>query len=429
MKVDFDIQAWAARYAQAPTLVTEQPHPLTCELSNLAQHDLPQAVKLWRDIDITALHKLAARQQSLQPLQQHIDTAGRVILLGCGSSGRLAYWIANWAQKSNVHALVAGGTAALVQSQEGLEDSAQAGARALSAFTPQPQDVVIGLAASGRTPFVLGALQAAQRQAASTWLITNNADTLIRPQLPDPSLLDGVNLLCLDVGPMALTGSTRLQATTAMQVALVQLFDLHYTTQDFIAYLQQLEWTALVKTVDWEARALNQTPIQYVSDAACLLTTLADITERAPTFNVPALSQPNTLWQVSTDDQAMLNRCAGFISPRRTDLPALQITTSGWLLDHQPVLTLPSAPDAILQVGLKCLLNCHSTLVMGRRGYYQGNLMTHLSPSNAKLIDRAIRYVLALDDERDYATVAKQALALPTLERGMSLVQCLLNKN
>jgi cobalamin biosynthesis Mg chelatase CobN len=55
--------------------------------------------------------------------------------------------------------------------------------------------------------------------------------------------------------------------------------------------------------------------------------------------------------------------------------------------------------------------------------------MTHLSPSNAKLIDRAIRYVLALDDERDYATVAKQALALPTLERGMSLVQCLLNKS
>ena len=411
MKVDFDIEAWAARYKQAPTLVTEQPHPLTCNLSSLVQQDLPQAIALWRNIELTAVNKLSHLSERLPPLQQQTHAASRIILVGCGSSGRLAYWIAQWASKHRVHAILAGDTAALIQSQEGLEDSQQAGAAALLALAPQPQDVVIGLAASGRTPFVLGALQAARQQGATPWLMTNNPDTLIRPQLPEPSLLSGIHLLPLDVGPMALTGSTRLQATTAMQIALIQLFDPQLTTQTFIDYLKQLDWPSLAKTIEWEATALDQGPVRYVSDSSCLLTVLADITERAPTFNVPPLSQANTLWQVSTDDQTALNQLACFQLPQQGDLPTIQITTTGWSLDQRPILALPSAPDAIMQVGLKCLLNCHSTLVMGRRGHYQGNLMTHLAPTNAKLIDRAIRYVLALNPQLTYTNVAHAAVA------------------
>jgi len=429
----FDIDTWAARYEHTPTLITEQPHPHTCALSTLTQHNLPQAIQLWYDIEVAALEKLTALHSSLQSLQRYIDDAIRIILVGCGSSGRLAYWIANWVQttglSTQVQAVLAGGTPALIQSQEGLEDSFQAGASALSTFDLQPQDIVIGLAASGRTPFVLGALQAAQRQGAAAWLLTNNPTSLILPQLPDPSLIDGIIIVPLNVGPMVLTGSTRLQATTAMQVALILLFDAHYTIQDFITYLKQLDWAALTKTIHWEAQALEKPPVCYVSDTKCLLTVLADITERAPTFNVPTIRQPNTLWYVQTDDQTELNRLAGFVLPQQADVPILQITTAGLSTNQQLAATLPAAPTAIMQVGLKCLLNCHSTLVMGRRGYYQGNLMTHLRPTNAKLIDRAVRYILALDSSRNYHSVAKQVLAqLPSLTKGASLVQHLLER-
>ena len=421
--IDFDIKAWAMRYAQAPTLVTEQPHSLTGKLGNLAQQDLPHAITLWRDVDLAALDKLATLEQTIKPLQRCVDAASRIILVGCGSSGRLAYWIADWVNTPTVHAILAGGTSALIQSQEGLEDSYQAGEVAITALNLQPQDVVIGLAASGRTPFVLGALQAAQHHGAAAWLIANNPSMLVHPQLPNPSMLNGINILPLDVGPMALTGSTRLQATTAMQIALIQLFDTQYTTQDFISYLKQLKWLALTRTITWEAQALDDTAVRYVSDAACLLTVLADITERAPTFNVPSLNESNTLWQVGTEDQAALNQLAGFVLPQQATLPTMHITTAQWLLDNQSIMVLPDAPYAIMQVGLKCLLNCHSTLVMGQRGYYQGNLMTYLSPTNAKLIDRAIRYVLALNPQLTYVQVADKAVVYaPSLAPNESLV-------
>jgi N-acetylmuramic acid 6-phosphate etherase len=111
-----------------------------------------------------------------------------------------------------VQGIVAGGMTALYRSVEGAEDEAGAGAIALAERGLKPNDVVIGITASGRTPFVLGALTRAKEVGATMILLTCNpgGPTAIEPDL----------LIALAVGPEILTGSTRLKAGTATKIAL-----------------------------------------------------------------------------------------------------------------------------------------------------------------------------------------------------------------
>jgi N-acetylmuramic acid 6-phosphate etherase len=145
-----------------------------------------------------------------------IRGGGRVHYFGAGTSGRLAVLDAAeilptfHAPDDLVVAHHAGGTAALLRAVENVEDSVEGGAADAAGVTGL--DVVIGLAASGTTPYVAGALGAARAVGATTALITSN------PSAPLAELAD--ILIAADTGPEAIAGSTRLKAGTAQKLIL-----------------------------------------------------------------------------------------------------------------------------------------------------------------------------------------------------------------
>jgi N-acetylmuramic acid 6-phosphate etherase len=147
-----------------------------------------------------------------------IAAGGRLIYVGAGTSGRLGlldsvelYPTFSWPPE-RARALIAGGERAAFEAVEGAEDSADDGERDLLALAPQRDDVVILLAASGGTPYVRGALLAAQRVGALTIGIANNPGA--------PLLRDAALGVTLDTGSELISGSTRLKAGTAQKMAL-----------------------------------------------------------------------------------------------------------------------------------------------------------------------------------------------------------------
>ena len=139
-----------------------------------------------------------------------------MLYVGAGTSGRLGALDAAelpptfGIPPSRVLALVAGGARALRAAVEGAEDDDAAGAAAVRSARVERGDLVLGLSASGRTPFVLGALREARRRGARTALLTSN-----------PTAAPPVDLrVVLDTGPELLAGSTRLKAGTATKMAL-----------------------------------------------------------------------------------------------------------------------------------------------------------------------------------------------------------------
>jgi N-acetylmuramic acid 6-phosphate etherase len=147
-----------------------------------------------------------------------LRAGGRLLYAGAGTSGRLGVLDSvellptfSWPSE-RARALMAGGPSAMYLAVEGAEDDREQGARDLLALAPQPNDVVIGLAASGTTPYVLGVLQAAREAGALTIGIANNAHTPVLAAADCPVLLD--------TGAEVVSGSTRLKAGTAQKIAL-----------------------------------------------------------------------------------------------------------------------------------------------------------------------------------------------------------------
>lgn len=144
---------------------------------------------------------------------------GRLIYVGAGTSGRLGVLDAAecpptfGSPPELVSAIIAGGLPALTKSQEGAEDDSEAGALELAAREPSKNDVVIGIAASGTTPFVRGAILSAQDFGCKTALITCSD-----PPGDLAAICDEV--VVARVGPEAVTGSTRLKAGTATKLIL-----------------------------------------------------------------------------------------------------------------------------------------------------------------------------------------------------------------
>ena len=147
-----------------------------------------------------------------------LHAGGRLLYAGAGTSGRLGVLDSvellptfSWPSE-RARALMAGGPSAMYLAVEGAEDDREQGARDLLALAPQPSDVVIGLAASGTTPYVLGALQAAREAGSLTIGIANNPHTPVLAAAECPVLLD--------TGAEVVSGSTRLKAGTAQKIAL-----------------------------------------------------------------------------------------------------------------------------------------------------------------------------------------------------------------
>ena len=153
-----------------------------------------------------------------EAISDRLARGGRLIYVGAGTSGRLGVLDASEcpptfsAPTDQVIGLIAGGLEALHRSIEGAEDDDARGAADLAALTPGPADCVVGIAASGRTPYVLGALALARARGCLTVGITTNRPVPLAEHVD--YLLDPL------VGPELLTGSTRLKSGTAQKLLL-----------------------------------------------------------------------------------------------------------------------------------------------------------------------------------------------------------------
>lgn len=159
--------------------------------------------------------------RAVEAIAGGIRRGGRLIYVGAGTSGRLAVLDAAECPPTFgvptrlVQATIAGGRRALTHAVEGAEDSARDGARDLAGKNIAANDVVVGIAASGTTPYVLGALAYAKRRGATTVGITSN---------PHSPLARAAHIaISVDTGPEVITGSTRMKAGTAQKLVLNML--------------------------------------------------------------------------------------------------------------------------------------------------------------------------------------------------------------
>jgi N-acetylmuramic acid 6-phosphate etherase len=210
--------------------LTEQRNPRS---ENLEQMSARELVELFVEEEKFVQEALRGAIVDLTKAVELVATAlrngGRLFYVGAGTSGRLAVLDASeipptfGASPELVQGIMAGGARALSRSAEGAEDEDSSGGVAMVERGAKDIDVIIGVTASGRTPFVLGALAKAKSLGAKTVLLTcNPAVAVVADRGPASATpATGVDLtIVLAVGPEILTGSTRLKAGTATKVAL-----------------------------------------------------------------------------------------------------------------------------------------------------------------------------------------------------------------
>ncbi len=201
---------------------TEEPNPRSHGLdrkSTLALLRLLNAED--RRVPAAVGRAIPAIARAVDAIVAGFERGGGLIYVGAGTSGRLGALDASecpptfGVSQAKVQAVIAGGRRALDRAVEGAEDSAPQGAKDIGRLRVGPSDVVAGLAASGATPYVAGALARARKLGATTVLVTTNP----RPAIG--SLADIT--IVADVGPEALAGSTRLKSGTAQKLVLNML--------------------------------------------------------------------------------------------------------------------------------------------------------------------------------------------------------------
>lgn len=203
-------------------LATEQRNPASESIDLL---DTVALLTLMNDQDqqvaIAVQRELPAIATAVDVIAERLRAGGRLIYIGAGTSGRLGVLDASECPPtfntppSMVVGLIAGGDQALRNAVESIEDQPEAGAEALRSNTLTAGDVVVGIAASGRTPFVLGAMRFARDFGAFTIALCNSPGSVL-------SDIAEITIAPLP-GPEILTGSTRLKAGTAQKMVLNML--------------------------------------------------------------------------------------------------------------------------------------------------------------------------------------------------------------
>ena len=200
---------------------TEQRNPRSINLDKLSIAETI-ALMLGEDEKIppAILTERKKIEQAIEWIVRAFNRGGRLFYVGAGTSGRLGVLDASEcpptfrAPPELVQGIIAGGQRALWESIEGAEDDPMAGAGAIQFRGVNRKDVVIGIAASGRTPFVWGALGASKERGAKTILLCFN------PRLEIPRRIRPNLVIAPNVGPEILTGSTRLKSGTATKLIL-----------------------------------------------------------------------------------------------------------------------------------------------------------------------------------------------------------------
>src|SRR6266566_5718262 len=204
------------------SLPTEQINPSTLAIDKLSATDIVERM-------LTEDRKMLAAVQrekdriavGVEIITNALRKSGRVIVVGAGTSGRLGVLESAempptfCTDPDLVQAIMAGGQNAVLRAREGVEDNYEEGARSINRLRPTTKDVVVGVSASGMTPFVRGALTRARRAVSKIIFVTCD---------PSTELQTFVDLtIAPAVGPEVIAGSTRLKAGTATKLVLNML--------------------------------------------------------------------------------------------------------------------------------------------------------------------------------------------------------------
>ena len=314
-------------------LQTESSHPKTIALGETARRSIPEAVQMLFDVDADI--SSVASEVFASDTFSHLVTAmyttiingNTIFFTGCGATGRLsilleAMWHRFWKDFSamanipeeqihkysnQVISVMAGGDYALIKSVEGFEDFANFGKLQLQQAGVQKGDLVIAITEGGETPFVIGTAWEGLKSGATVFFAYNNPTELLTEHVVRSREIINdarVHKLDLATGPMAVQGSTRMQATTiellvigsALEISLNKIIgnDNASTTEyadNFTSLLGELsnhdsvEKISAIAKLEAELYEHNGL-VNYFADTF-LLDILTDITERSPTFMLP----------------------------------------------------------------------------------------------------------------------------------------------
>lgn len=203
-------------------MITEQRNPNSMNIDQLSALELVKVINQEdKQVPLAVEKCLAQIAQAVEKIVQAFQNGGRLVYIGAGTSGRLGVLDASecpptyGVSSEMVVGIIAGGERALRHPIEGAEDNTEQGKAALQAVNFSQKDVLVGIAASGRTPYVIGALEYAKSLGATTVSIASNPNSAMA-QIAEIAI-DTV------VGPEILTGSSRMKSGTAQKLVLNML--------------------------------------------------------------------------------------------------------------------------------------------------------------------------------------------------------------
>ncbi len=210
-------------FDEIESLVTEQRNPASLHIDETPTSEILALINA-EDAEVAGAvaKEIPHITHVVDELVARFKMGGRLLYVGAGTSGRLGILDAAecpptfGTPRAMIQAIIAGAKEAVFQAQEGAEDNAENGAKEVALLGVKNKDMVIGIAASKRTPFVLGALERAYSVGAFTVLLTTNP----RESISYPFLSETI---CPVVGPEVLMGSTRMKSALAQKMVLTMI--------------------------------------------------------------------------------------------------------------------------------------------------------------------------------------------------------------
>jgi N-acetylmuramic acid 6-phosphate etherase len=450
-------------YFQLGILPTEQPNPSTRDLADWSRTDLDKAIRTMQSVDESALRKTAALQTIAEEMRADIantlKSGGRIFICGCGATGRLALsleylWRRQHPGSEQVVAFMAGGDTALVHSLEGFEDYPERGARHLEELGFRDNDLLISSSEGGETPYVIGATErAAEISKRPPYFLFCNPSQILKENIErsrDVITSKKIKAREIFVGHMALSGSTRMQASTALMLMIglgllmAPEADISRRLETWIDWYANEDLSFLKSFIAKESETYQEGHRTIYRADEFAITVMTDTTERAPTFNLAPFDNQMISQSERSLTYLMVNKTFDTESswqtlllrpPRPLNWPEVHMKATPRYLtgfdfsqralnfrkelilnvDHRIFEVVREQNDLVWRFAgierrfpllggselfyhltLKMILNIHSTLVMGRLGRYESNVMTWVYPSNGKLVDRAARYSILL---------------------------------
>ena len=234
-------------------LVTESSHPITANLSEVAKDSIAAALKLLFEADGDVIQKFrdfvktGNAERIKQTLLHSLKNGGRIFFTGCGSTGRLSIlldsvWRDFWRRQTpaargtapsdvenRTFSVMAGGDYALIKSVEGFEDFTAFGKRQIADLEVSSKDIVFAITEGGETSFVIGTAWQGVEARAKVYFVYNNPDDILcehvqrSREVIEESRIEKINLT---TGPMSITGSTRMQATSIQLCVMLTVLEM-----------------------------------------------------------------------------------------------------------------------------------------------------------------------------------------------------------